>query len=535
MSEKGTSARKSGRTDGSNDSTTVSRRAFLAAGGAAIATAGSASAQETTETATEWTEGRDLNFDSDYVPNAEFAEDTLTRDRHLLKWGTGDPALATYVDDNGDKASLGGYVPREDTENVLTVRADKFEAPDLYQFPRDTQYDADGDGDEDEPVRALDATHWSTSSGANSSISVSEADLAVEHGITIDATVASGEQATATFDLSSFGASITDSVAKRYLAGVANLTLASGTTVEIAAVDDDGDTKKLLADPSGDASNMDTFATGDGDGYVFQQRMGDLATTGSGDGSFDSVEAIEVRVIEADATVTLSALNAEKMSEWVFGSFLQNEGSDSEERVERVRPGPGTFTITSFDTLSDALKDDDAVVYDVEHPFRYTIAEGSGAFEYRFVEAEDYSGYEWRLQVRTKRSIPTGYELKHTGISWLDEVTAPASRYIDVWTAEGLKNVDLADVDDDSKTSHAGKYDSRGAEVTLKSSVQADTEYGIGYDILLSDSNKSDAEETSGSGVRPPEQQGGGGGLISAILALFGGGGIAVLLRRLTG
>lgn len=517
----------------------LSRRTFIAGAGAAIAASGTAAAAETTTTdGPDWTSGHaSLNFDSDYVPNPWFAESTLTRSRHKLKWGTDDAALATYVDDSDEKTALGGYVPREDTENVLTVSADKFAAPDLYDFPRDTLYDKDGDGDKEEPVRALDASHWTTTSGTNSSISVTDADLDVPHALTVDATVATGESATATFDLTQFSAAITDSIAKRYLAGVANLTLNSGTIIKVVAIDNDGDEKEVKADPAGDATTAGTFATGSGDGIVFQQRLGDLATGGSGDGSFDTIDTIEIRVIEANGTITLSAFNAEKMSEWVFGSYLKNEDTDSEERVKRVRPGPGTFTLTDFGTLSTALKHDDAVVYDVEHPFRYTLADGTGDFEYRFVKAEDYSGYEWRLQTRGKREIPSGYDLQHTGITWNDEVTAPANRYVDVWTASGVEDTDFADIEDSSKTSHAGKYDSRGATVELKASASANTVYGVGFDLLLTAANKDDAMNTSGGGGggAPPEQQSGGSGLIATIIAIFGGGGIAVFLRKFLG
>jgi hypothetical protein len=519
----------------------LTRRTFIKGATATLAATGTATAQDTTtEGETEWTEGRsDLDFGSDYVPNPEFGEDPLTKDRHRMEWGTGLDALGTYLDDNNEQAELGGYVPTEDTANVLTVRADKFAAPDLYDFPRETQYDKDGDGDEDEPVRALDATHWATSSGTNSSISVADADADVPQALEVDATVASGEQATAAFDLSSFGATITDSAEKRFLAGVANLTLTSGTTVKVVAIDDDGDEKELKADPSGDESNLDTFATAGGNGIVFQQRMGDLATSGSGDGSFDSIQKIEIRVLEADGTITLTALNAEKMSEWVFGSYLQNEDTDSEERVERVRPGPGIFNVTDFGTLSSALRSDDAVVYNPEFHFRYTLEGGERAFEYRFIEASDYQGYEWRLQVRAKREVPQQYELKHTGISWTDDVTAPANRYIDVWTAEGVENTDFEDIDDTSKASHAGDYDSRGADVTLRSSVQADTEYGFGADILVTDANRddatSDASSGAGGGGAPPEDQSSGSGILAVIMSIFGGGGIALGLRRLMG
>ncbi len=79
-------------TDGESDGTTLAdRRTFIKGVGATaatLATAGAASAQETTTAdGPEWTTGRDgLAWSSDYVQDPYIAEGALTRARHRMVW-----------------------------------------------------------------------------------------------------------------------------------------------------------------------------------------------------------------------------------------------------------------------------------------------------------------------------------------------------------------------------------------------------------------------------------------------------------------
>jgi len=68
--------------------------------------------------------------------------------------------------------------------------------------------------------------------------------------------------------------------------------------------------------------------------------------------------------------------------------------TDSEERVERYTPGPGTFTVTDFGTLSSDLKTDKSIIYDLSIPMRYTLGDGSESFRWRLVEATQYAGLQ---------------------------------------------------------------------------------------------------------------------------------------------
>jgi len=522
-------------TDAEDSFEPTTRRTFLKGVGvtaATVATAGAANAQTTTPDGPEWATGRDgVDWTSNYVQNPYIAEGTLTRARHRMKWGTDEDSLAFYEDDSGEKAELGGHVPREDTENAITLRADKFDFSSAREFPRGETYDGDGDGDADEDVSALDATHWTTTGATNGSVSVTDADLDVESALTVASdAVADGETVTASFS----DVSLSDAAAKRYLQFVVNVdTLTSGATVEVAIVDDDGDEKVVTASPGADTSTASVFAAATGDGIVLQQRLADLSTTANGDGSFDSIDSVEVRVLDADATVTFTALDVERKSRWTFGSYLKNEDTDDEERVKRYEPGPGNFTVTGLDTLGDTLAAEGAVLHDVSQPFRYTLAESTLDYKFRFVEATEYPGYDYVFEQRGKWSVPTAIDLTHSGLTMMDEVAVPPGRFKSVWTAAGVEDTAFADLDDDTdKTYHGGAYDSEGADAELRSSVTADTVFAYGADVLVTESNREGAvadDAPSGAGGAAPAENSGGnsmwifGGLLGGIGAFLAG------------
>ena len=499
------------------------RRQFLAGAGAAGAAvamgAGSAAAQTSG-----WTTGRGgINFDNDFVQNPYFAEGDLTRAKHRAKWGLTRDDLVFYEDNNGDKAELPGYVPTEDTANVVTLRADKIDAPGLSVFPRGQQYDASGDGEAETDVTALDAEHYTTSSATNGSITVADADSDVSPALRVSTSgLADGETVTATFS----DVNIQSDAAKRIFAGIASLPqLDANVTVEFVARDDDGDEKVQKAVAGGDTSTTGVFAASTGNGFVFGDRNADLPTAGSGDGNFDSITEFEIRVSASggagDAEVVLTGLDIERKSLWSFGSYVENEGSDDEKTVERTHPS-GEFTVTSLDTLGSTFTADDVVFYDVRQPMRYTLAASSEPFEFRFVEATQYQGYDWKFQIRGKQRVPQAIDITHTALEWLDVVDVPTNRFVEVWTANGVDSTDFGDIADSSKTTHTGAYDAEGAQVTLQSSASAGVTNGYGATVLVVDDEKTAIEDTSGGGGGGAAPASGGG--MDGILGVLGGG-----------
>lgn len=504
------------------------RRQFLVGAGtaaAAVATgAGSAAAQSSG-----WTTGRDgINFGNDFVQNPYFAEADLTRAKHRAKWGLTRDDLVFYEDNNGDKAELPGYVPTEDTANVVSLRADKIDAPGLSVFPRSTSYDADGDGDAETAVTALDATHYTTTGATNGSITVADADRDVSPALRVTTSgLADGETVKATFT----DVDIQSDAAKRIFAGITSLLqLDANVTVEFVARDDDGDEKVQKAVAGGDTSTTGVFASSTGNGKVFGNRTADLSTVGSGDGSFDSISEFEIRVSASggagNADLVLTGLDIERKSLWSFGSYVKNEGSDDEKTVERTHPS-GTFTVTSLDTLGSTFTADDVVFYDVKQPMRYTLAESTQPFEYRFVEATQYQGYDWKFEIRGKQRVPQAIDLTHTALEWLDLVDIPTNRFVEVWTANGVDSTDFGDIADSSKTTHSGAYDAEGVEVTLQSSASAGVTNAYGATVLVVDDEKTAIQDTSGGGGGAAPAS--GGGMDSGILGVLGGGLTALL------
>jgi hypothetical protein len=217
------------------------------------------------------------------------------------------------------------------------------------------------------------------------------------------------------------------------------------------------------------------------------------------------------------------------MARWKFGSYLNNEDTDSEERVDRYTPGPGSFTVTGLDTLSSDLKTDESIIYDLSMPMRYTLGEGSESFRWRLVEATQYAGYDQKLVQQGKAVVPTGYDLQHTGLTWHDETAVPAARYATVRTASGVEDTEFSDISDDSWTTHTGSYDSLGNTVTLASSPQAGVVRAYEAEILVTSDEVGAIQSSSGGGGAVALEDGGGGG------GWFSMGGIAAVFTGILG
>ncbi len=509
--------------------TGLTRRAFVqGAGATALITAtgaGAATAEETTtDNGPDWTTGRGgLNWSSDYVQNPYYAA-TLTKSKHKLKWGTDDAALATYENNSGEKDSLGGTVDRDDTMNVVTARADKLDVPDFSLFPRETKFDENGDGDKDTDVSALDPQHWSTTGATNGSVTLEQGDTKVDRSIRISSSnVASGETVKATFDLSAFDAEVTDDVGKRFaqiVARVDAIPTAGNGYLEIAFIDGEGDEKRVYASADRSADDIQTLSTTTGT-HVLQERIAELPTAGSGDGTFDEIQSVELRCVDGDCNVTLTALNAERKSKWVFGSYLQNEDTDDEESMERTAPS-GEFTITGLDTFSEEFTKEDAVFYDLQYPMRISLGAGDLDHEFRFVEATDRPGYGWVLEQRGKFTLPTGYDLSWASPALKDGVEIPASRFTLVRTATGVKDTKFSDLDESDWNDHTAAYD--GSEtVSLSDPAQAGVVVAYEAHVLQTDANRDNATDVSasGAGAGGRGRGGSGGGMLKWIVGGF--------------
>jgi hypothetical protein len=442
-----------------------------------------------------------LNFSDDRAPNPYLVEDQLTVAQHDM--AEMDSPLQ-YYDDSGNIATLPASV-NESQDTPYTYRADQVNASVFSEFPRKS-----------ESASAIDASEWTTSSGASSSMSVSQTDGATASNvpaIETAATVVSGETATATY--SNF--SITNDPNKRVLRFVGNVdTLSSSAHVEVRAVDSDGDYKAAEINSSSTASNAGVIGASTGQGYVFQERLGDLATEGSGDGSFDGIEKIEVYVADADATLTIVGLDAESKSEMTLGETV-NSNDETETVTERYSGGDMSLSVTSLDTLGSSF--DEATLNDLRvSDVRYRFQDLTDADDYsvEFSDASDYGSYERKLEVQGRLAIPAAIDLSHSGLAFEDEQGFVDTRYATVEVAEGVGDQDFDNISSWSDVSD--KYTSQGATHTLDSTVAVDKEYAIQMTVLLQ-SSEEDTLKGSPAGAGPVGS--GGGGIAGMISGFF--------------
>jgi hypothetical protein len=408
--------------------------------------------------------GPDLNFSDDQTPNPYIQEDTLTVAQHDRSEMS---SPLHYYDDSGDVARLPAQI-NDSQDTPVTIRADKIDSSAYTQFPRDKN------------VSAINASEWSASSGASSSMTISQTNGATASGvdsINLDASVVDGETATGTY--SNF--SVEQDPEKRVLRLVGNVDqLSSGATVDVRLVDSDGDAKVVHINGSASADDADVIGTGTGQGYVFQERLGDLATDGSnGDGVFDGIQKVEVVVSDADAELTLVGLDAESKSQMLLGETV-----DSNDEVvdvhERNAGGDMSVGLTSLNTMGSSF--DDAVINDLEvSDVRYQLSDLTESSDYsvEFSDADAYS-YPRKLEMYGRLSVPAAIDLTHSGLSLEAEQGFVSQRYATVQVAEGVGDQEFQNI---SSWTDA-----------------VDKEYGFHLVLLLQDGEEETMKDTSSGG-----------------------------------
>lgn len=488
-------------TDANRTYNTLNRRQFLKTAAAAAVVAGGAGNAAASEHSR-----ADLDFSHAMIPNPRLSETLKKRKHRMADFGTD---LLAYADDQDNTVQLPGVVDDSATANVVTLSPDKMQGSDQTNFPRGEKYDKDGDGEKEEDLNAIDATHWATY-GASSLTGVS---ATVEAGnTTVDSVRVSSSGLGADQEV---GAEFVDvlvdqDVEKRYLQLVVNVdSLASGAIVEIQPIAQDTDYKAAVIDAAADSTATSTIATATGTGIVFQERLADLATTtgASGDGAFEDIDKVRVAIKDADADVTLTALNAERTSRWEYGTQIINEDTDDEDTQTLYNPS-GSFSVRDLDGL---VGFDDAEIYDMEIPVHITIGKAGSDldFHYEFNDAPDFPSFEHELLIQSKIELPSAYDLTHQTPSLTEHINAPADRYQQVQSASGVTDTDFEDITDSQWSDHTASYDSTDKDVSLRSTIDEGTVYAYEARILLT------TEERRAAKV---DQSGGGG-------AFFGGGG----------
>jgi len=481
----------------------VGRRVFMATTAAATATlalgAGSASAVS------------GLNFDGP-VPNPTL-RDTVTIAEHNREDMS---SVLEYLDDRGNLATLEDYGGTLDTGddsdspvNPVTLRPDKIDAYDFYNFPKDETY-TDGDGDEQD-LNALERPgDWSTSS---SSIVVEQTDTASGAPAlrVAGSGIADGGTETATFSPAD---PVGDGLRKVAQIGVNVNALPSGSSAIVRVTDDSTSTTvDLRIDPSADAASSDVIATETTTGTLYQTQFGELVDT------LDQIDSVIVEVNDGDVDLDVWALNLERSSKWELGT-REYTNSDDELDTETVYEPNGTFSVVDLDTVGDVFGSatfvDVAVDVELE-----TAGVADDVVEYEFNDL-DHPNYNREMRLVVNRELPTGYDLSWTDPTLVDVAKLFGEQYatLDLDTDRD-DDLALEDVDDTNMVDRSDAPGDRGDEYGLAASTSPGLVQSVYYRLRIDSSTEENMKAESGAGGRSGAS--GGGGFFSSARGMLVG------------
>lgn len=518
----------------------LTRRQFAigsATTAAALATTGTAAAQESTAT-----EPSDvlLDYRSEFIQTPQIGATVSVErtgpDMSQFEYVADDDSTASLRDDGFDLVDA----PDDETpHNPVTIKASNILADEFREFPRGITYDDDSDSNTSEiPVSALDATHWSLSQATNGSLSVSDGER--DSLIVSSSSVADGETVSATLDLSTVGSSdgtITSGMSRKFIQLLTDIdTLTSGATVEIALVGSDGVEVTASIDPAGDSSTAGVLSTSTGDSQVLEARVGELETDQGV--SLADIQQVVIRINDADAALQIHGLNAERSSRWTFGreeyAETRDDGSTTISTRDVVGPR-GTFGVTDLGTLPEIWAQSDilSVTYDAVVEAESLASEQVLA---RSAPLGETYNYDESLEYLYTFTGPSAYSIESLSFdSMTDEAALAGSRYLRADVATGVTAPETwDDADAISWTDRTDQYSQPGAAVELLSTVNASDTTVVRFKTQHSSDEIGDATRSGGVAVASGGDGGGMDGSLVAILgALFTG--MAGAIARLRG
>lgn len=422
----------------------------------------------------------DVNEDANAAPNIQQTANVTKEIHDMADYGTGAQALRTYEDDNGDTAVLAGVV-NDSWRNHVSFAATEVNFSDATQFPR--KDDETGDNS----ASWTDKSEWTKGGDNSSKLSISEVTNAPGVDGLQFSTSSMGANDVAYLEYSNF--SKTSDVKKRQIQVALDVdTLDSSAKIEVRLYDSDGSYAITYINPSYDASAVYTVANSTGDGWVYQEQVGDVidsqgVVNGNGDGTLDDLSKVEFRVLDADADVTLTAFNIEKLSQWDFGErMIDDDGDGTKDESETIRQQvtPGDLNVTGLDTLGSTF--DDARIRNLKFALDKTLAHADKV-NLTVEEAPDYQ-YEYKATLRARWVLPSAYDVDYSNADLNDTSQAlPSSRYGSVGKATNVgEDTDLINV---SYTDITSSYSSKGDPVTIITGASEGSYIAVEYERLL--------------------------------------------------
>lgn len=446
---------------------------------------------------------------SDAAPDVEIYEEQVTvasHDRADMS------SPLDYEDDDGNVATLPARL-NDSINNSVGVTYTRVDDDQLGAFPHDKN------------ISTVDASEWTKdASGSAGTGSVSDATLSGVEAVTFSTSSQTAGD-TMVFTMANF--TIDSDAEKRVLRSFVDVeSLGADAEVHIVAADSDGDTKTAVINSSRDATANDVVANTTGNGIVYQQRLGDLATDGSGDGSFDSIAEVRVTVVDGDATVTFTDLDVAKKTALTLGEQRVDDSDGGTEltALEEVRDG-GVVKLDDLATMGSWADDAEimnlevyGLVYEPEH-----LASEDVLVEFDPGFQADYT-YEHGSTTYTRFTVPAPIDISHHGLSLrLGEQSYVSDRYVGLDYKEGTGSTDLTDVENYDDASSA--LGSKGDTVSLDSTVPTGDTIVVRLKILQTEDEFSAYQNTGSSGGGASS---GGlsnlpliGGLIAALLGFL--------------
>ncbi|RLM53730.1 hypothetical protein DVK02_12865 [Halobellus sp. Atlit-31R] len=452
--------------------------------------------------------GGGLNYADGKAPNASIDAD-VTVDAYEVSWADS----LRYENDNGEAESLPAELNRSTepdelgngTVNPFTYTVTDVDFSDAGEFPRE--------GEEDNAASALDASEWTTASGA----SVNDSTTAPG----VDAVQYTASMAGQTATYSNF--SITSDAEKRYLQAFYDVSSSGANQVDLVIHDaTDGDTAnvKLLNTGASNADANDVGATTTGEGKAIQVQIGQLEATG-GDNSIDEIGKVVI-FSDGAATVDLSALNLEKTGKWKLGTRnVDTDTDDDDLETEDVYQATGPISIDSISTMGAAF--DDATIMGVTFPAEFDAANVADAdVEASFESDNAYPNWDVVGDITYRLELPSAYDLSYANTELSQTTQWPGTRYATVEYAEGVdEDTEFSEID--SWTDLTASYDAQDKAVAIDDTVSVDTGYVLHFELKLTNDEAGAMQSTAGGGAGPMASSGGFfGGLISWLWGLPG-------------
>lgn len=416
-------------------------------------------------------------------PNPYVHEDQLTINKHSM----GSMDVLQYYGDNGNVKSLPATLNQSRHES-FAVRYDRINASAYGVFPRNSN------------ASAIDASEWAS----NSPMTVSQTNGATASGVDSIQFESSGASSTTTATATYDNFSALGDAQKRVIYVTYNVDSASA-----------GSDIVLRVNAKSGAHKDVSLANTTGDGYVKQVKLNSVTTQGTG--SFDYIENLSVRVSGADATGTITGLDAEKKTKTVLGKHW-NATSEQSEEFYNVSDG-GYQDLTSLSTMGDAFSSAELHklhVFDV----RYEASQlDASDVNVTWSDASSYPNYAKLLDDYNRIRVPSAIALDHQGLSLMANQRYVSDRYLTVQYASNTGSADWGNIS--SWNSLSGKYTGMGDKHVLVSAVQAGSNIVWHGKIKLTQDQVSAAQDipqnTGGGGSSGPVSSGSGNILMEIV------------------